>query len=131
MLNEETEARVKEAMEARGFDVTIESNHIRFSTPKRYITAYQFGIMQMAGQVEYIDFPTNTIFVKRPEKSINQTSKSKYESQEIFPYLSVKLNRLSFKYQCLQCRGVLIYKLIEPEGSLCVNCMQFLKGIND
>ena len=35
MLNEETEARVKEAMEARGFDVTIESNHIRFSTPKR------------------------------------------------------------------------------------------------
>ena len=101
MLNEKTE-RVKAAMEARGFDVTIESEYIRFSTSKDYVTAYQFAIMQMAGEIQYINFPSNTIFVKRLEKSINRTSKSNNESQEIFPYLPVKLNRLSFEFRCLE-----------------------------
>lgn len=132
MLNKKTEERVKAAMEARGFDVTIESEYIRFSTSKDYVTAYQFAIMQMAGEIQYINFPTNTIFVKRLEKSINQTRKSNDESQEIFPYLPVKLNRLSFEFRCLQCRSVLIHKLVEPsEGSLCSNCMQVLKYISD
>ena len=133
-LNEKTEERVREAMEASGFDVTIESSHIRFSTPKRYISAYQFGIMQMAGQVEYIDFPTNTIYLKRFEKSINQSnlSKSDNKAQEIFPYLPVKFNRLSFEFRCLQCKGALIHKIVEPnEGSLCSNCMQVFKHISD
>lgn len=130
MLNEKAEERVREAMEARGFDVTIESNHIRFSTPKRYITAYQFGIMQMAGQVEYIDFPTNTIFVKRVEKFINQSNSNK--NNDLFPYLPVKFDRLSFEFRCLECSGVLIRKFVEPnEGTLCTNCMQALKHVSD
>ena len=134
MSNEKTEQRVREAMEARGFDVTIESNHIRFSTSKRYITAYQFGIMQMAGKVEYIDFPTNTIYVKRLEKTVDQSSsrKSSDEAQEVFPYLPVKYNRLSFEFRCLQCSGVLIHKILEPNDvSLCNNCIQVLKYITD
>lgn len=130
MLNEKTE-RVKAAMEARGFDVTIESEYIRFSTSKDYVTAYQFAIMQMAGEIQYINFPSNTIFVKRLEKSINQTSKSNNESQEIFPYLPVKLNRLSYEFRCLECSGVLIRKFVEPnEGTLCTNCMQALKHVS-
>ena len=88
----------------------------------------------MAGKVEYIDFPTNTIFIKRSKESIIPpiSIKSNDNSQGIFPYLPVKFNRLSFEFRCLQCRGVLIYKLLEPgEGSLCSNCMQVLKFITD
>ena len=134
MLNEKIEERVKAAMEACGFNVTIESKSIRFSTSKRYVTAYQFAIMQTVGEVEHIIFPTNTIYVKRLEKSIDQSnsSKSNDDAQEIFPYLPVKFNDLSFEFRCLQCRGVLIHKLVEPcEGSLCTNCMHVLKHISD
>jgi len=134
MLNEKTEERVKEAMEAHGFDVTIESNHIRFSTSKKYITAYQFAIMQMAGEVEHIIFPTNTIYVKRLEKSMDPSNsiKSNDESRDLFPYLPVKFNDISFEIRCLQCGSVFIHKLVEPsESSLCTNCKHVLKNIND
>jgi len=72
--------------------------------------------------------------VKRLEKSTDQSnsSKSNDDSKEMFPYLPVKFNRLSFEFRCLQCKGVLIHKLVEPsEGSLCSNCMQVLKYISD
>ena len=73
MLNEKIEERVKAAMEACGFNVTIDCKSIRFSTSKNYVTAYQFAIMQTVGEVEHIIFPTNTIYVKRLEKSIDQS----------------------------------------------------------
>jgi hypothetical protein len=128
MFNEETEERIKEAMEARGFDVTIENKHIRFSNSKGYVTAYQFAIIQMAGEIEYINFPTNTIFVKRLEKSAERSD----EPQTISSYLPVKIDRLSFEFHCLECRGMLIHKIVNPDaGSLCNKCMRVLKKIND
>ncbi|MGB7881938.1 MAG: hypothetical protein WBL44_04380 [Nitrososphaeraceae archaeon] len=128
MLNEKTEERVKEAMEAHGFDVTIENKHIRFSNSKGYVTAYQFAIMQMAGKIEYIGFSSNTIFVKRSEKSAERND----EPQAISSYLPVKVDQLSFEFHCLECRGVLIHKIAKPDaGSLCNNCMRVLKKINN
>ena len=131
MLNEETEARLKEAMEAHGFDVVIESKSIRFSTAKQYVTAYQFALMQIAGEIEYINFPTNTIFIKRSKESIIQpiSIKSNDNSQA---YLPVKFNDLSFEIRCLQCGSVFIHKLVEPNGGpLCTNCLQALKHVTD
>ena len=91
----------------------------------------QFALMQIAGEIEYINFPTNTIFIKRSKESIIQpiSIKSNDNSQA---YLPVKFNDLSFEIRCLQCGSVFIHKLVEPNGGpLCTRLLRLLKRVTD
>ena len=139
-----SEERIKETMQAHGFDVITQGPYLKFiSKTREHVTGYQIAIMQMAGEIKFIDFPSRLIVIKRSE---DKSQLSSYDSsssldvnntiyngnEEMHAYLPVKEGHLSYEFHCLRCETIFKHKIQEPRNSLiCNNCLGAIHDISN
>jgi len=127
--------KISETMQAHGFDVINRGPYLLFvSKTREHVTAYQITIMQMAGEIKFIDFPSHLIVIKRSENESPHSGdfNNNYSRNEAMPtYLPVKEGRLSYEFHCLRCETIFRHKIQEPVDHLiCESCLEVIHDIS-